>query len=144
MKMVKYNPSVYHQSLNSIVDELFNRPFGSFIGSDGVNQMPATNIKETPESFLLDFAAPGLEKSDFNIKVEQGYLIVESNKELEKTEETDQFLRREFNYSVFKRSFKLSNKVDAQGITASYHNGVLTVTIPKKEEAKVTHKVEIA
>ena len=121
----------------SFVDEFFGKDFLSDIFEDktGVT-MPAVNILESKDNFKLEIAAPGLTKKDYAIKVENNVLTISSEKE-EKSEERDtRFMRREFSYSSFSRSFTLPNTVDAEKIGASYSEGILTVTLPKKEEAK--------
>ena len=96
--------------------------------------MPAVNIKEDDLSFILDVAAPGMEKKDFKLELNHNVLIISAEKEEEKEDKKKKFSRREFNYTSFKRSFTLPETVKQEGITASYEKGVLTVTIPKKEE----------
>jgi len=108
--------------------------------------MPAVNIKEAEDQYELEIAAPGLEKADFQINVDQDVLTISSEKEISKEEkETGKFTRREFSYSSFKRSFDLPETVDSAKIAANYNNGILSVVIPKKEEAKPqpVRKIEI-
>ncbi|MFT4663725.1 MAG: HSP20 family protein [Polaribacter sp.] len=108
------------------------------------NTMPAVNIKESADQYELEIAAPGMEKSDFQINIDQDVLTISSEKKT-KTEEGDKFTRREFSYGSFKRSFDLPETVDASKIAANYHNGVLAILIPKREEAKPqpVRKIEI-
>lgn len=110
------------------------------------NTMPAVNIKESEDQYELEIAAPGMEKSDFQINIDQDLLTISSEKE-NKTEEKEagKFTRREFSYSSFKRSFDLPETVDSSKIAASYTNGILNILVPKKEEAKPqpVRKIEI-
>ncbi|MBK5215103.1 MAG: Hsp20/alpha crystallin family protein, partial [Flavobacteriaceae bacterium] len=108
--------------------------------------IPAINIIENFPNFVVELAAPGLQKEDFTIEVEEDTLKIASKKVEEKKEETDsQFKRREFNYKSFERSFKLPENIKTEDIQANYENGVLRVTLPKMEEKKALKKmVEIS
>lgn len=121
----------------SFVDEFFGKDFLADFFEDrtGVT-MPAVNILETKDDFRLEIAAPGLSRKDYQVKVENNVLTISSEKEEKKEEKEIRFMRREFSYSSFLRSFTLPQSVDADKINASYNEGILTVTIPKKEEAK--------
>lgn len=95
------------------------------------------NIKESTDAFEVELAAPGLEKKDFNIELNNDILTISSERKIEnETKEGQQFARREFSYQSFSRSFTLPNTVDNDKIKAKYDNGILRVSIPKKEEAK--------
>ncbi len=106
------------------------------------NNTPAVNVKETDEEFYIELAVPGLSKENFNIELDNDVLTISSaiKSEKENTENIGKYTRKEFNYSAFKRSFSLPDTVEGTGIEASYENGVLLVTIPKKEEAKIQPK----
>jgi len=97
---------------------------------------PEVNILEGDNEFTLEIAAPGVAKDEIQIQVENDMLTISSDKKQEKDEKSDNFLRREFGYRSFKRSFGLPDSVDQDQIKASYKDGVLNVVIPKKEEAK--------
>jgi HSP20 family protein len=114
--------------------ELFNWENNNF--SSTSTTLPSVNIKETAENYEVEVAAPGMDKSDFNITLDGNLLTISSVKEQMKTDEGN-FTRREFSYQAFQRSFELpKNVVDEEHITARYENGLLLLTIPKKEEAK--------
>lgn len=99
--------------------------------------LPSVNIKESSDAFEVELAAPGLEKKDFNIELNNDILTISSERKIEnETKEGQQFARREFSYQSFSRSFTLPNTVDNDKIKAKYENGILRVSIPKKEEAK--------
>jgi HSP20 family protein len=99
--------------------------------------IPSVNIKENDDEFEVELAAPGLVKSDFNIELNKDLMTISSEKKTEnETNEGKQFARREFSYQSFSRSFYLPNSADAEKIKARYENGILKVSIPKKEEAK--------
>lgn len=97
---------------------------------------PAVNIIESKEGFKLEVAAPGLAKEDFTIKLDQNKLTISSNKESKEEQKEERYVRREFASYSFSRSFSLPQTVDQDKIEASHANGILTINIPRKEEAK--------
>lgn len=97
---------------------------------------PAVNIKENDEGFSLDFMVPGMKKEDFKINLENDVLKVSAELKEEKEEDNQGYYRKEFAFGSFCRSFTLPESVDSENIKASYENGILTVGLPKKEEAK--------
>ena len=103
-----------------------------FPATPGVN-VPSVNMKETPKEFLLEVAAPGLERKDFNIEVKNGMLCISAEKEDDKIEENGYF-RREYAYNSFSRSFTLPENVKEDKIDAKYDNGILKVSLPKMKE----------
>lgn len=125
----------------------FSNLWEDFIGRDimdipnskvGVS-IPAVNIVEKSDKYLVHLASPGMNRTDFKINVDNGVLSVASEKE-EEYEEKDKdskFTRREFSYRSFKRSFTLPESVQADKIEAKYENGILEITLPKHEAAKV-------
>lgn len=122
----------------SIVDEFFGRDFlpNLFEFQTGIN-MPSVNIIEGKEDFRIEVAAPGLEKGDFKISLDNNVLTISSEKEENREEKEERYMRREFSYTSFRRSFSLPQTVEGDKISAAHNNGVLTITIPKREEAKV-------
>jgi HSP20 family protein len=124
----------------SIWDNLFNRDlfnWESNFANTG-NSLPAVNIKETPEHFLVEMAAPGMEKKDFKIELDGSALTISSEKQNEVEEKDgENYSRREFSYQSFYRTFHLPKEVvNADKIKARYENGLLSLEIPKREEAK--------
>lgn len=114
-------------------DDLFAR----FFETPANTTMPAVNIKEGKEEFNIEVAAPGFDKKDFKIDLNNNVLEISSEKE-EKNEENDEKLMRcEFKYASFKRYFTLPDTVESDKIKATYKDGILNVVIPKKDEAKV-------
>lgn len=105
--------------------------------------LPAVNVKENNKEFNIEFAAPGFKKEDFKINVEENILTISAEKQEEKNEEKDRYTRKEFAYSSFSRSFTLPQTTNADKIDAKYNDGILNLTIPKKEEAKTQPKKEI-
>jgi HSP20 family protein len=119
----------------SLVDELFNqdrRVRTSSISST----TPAVNLIEQDTQFLIELAAPGNKKEDFEIEIEDGILSISSspNKE-DNTSEKETFTRHEFSYNSFRRSFTIPESVDNSSIEASYSEGVLLIKLLKLEEA---------
>lgn len=102
------------------------------------DSLPAVNIKENDQSFELEVAAPGYEKKDFKIDVQDGILNICAEKSEEKAEEDTNYTRKEFSYSSFNRSFTLPENVNSEKVQAKYENGLLYLTLKKAEvkEAK--------
>lgn len=105
--------------------------------------LPAVNIKETNKEFNVEFAAPGFKKHDFKVNVEGNQLEISAEKEAEKNEEHDRFTRKEFSYNSFSRSFTLPQNVNTDHIDAKYNDGILKLSIPKKEDTRHPSKKEI-
>ncbi|WP_343706900.1 Hsp20/alpha crystallin family protein [Flavobacterium sp.] len=115
--------------------ELFNWENNNF--STTSTTLPSVNIKETADHYEVEVAAPGLDKNDFKVTLDGNLLTISSEKENKQTYEQENFTRREFSYQSFQRSFELpKNVVDEENISARYENGLLYLSIPKKEEAK--------
>ncbi|QEE51404.1 Hsp20/alpha crystallin family protein [Flavobacterium alkalisoli] len=131
MNLVKRNNT---NGFPFVMDEIFKDLMG---GTQYVNKVTApVNIKETENNFLVELMAPGLKKEDFNVELDNDLLTISSEVKTEKTEgEEGKFTRKEFSFSSFKRSFTLPETVNQEAITASYDNGILKLTLPKKEEA---------
>jgi len=105
---------------------------------------PKVDIYETENSYVLNAELPGLKKEDIKIDLNDNTLTLKGEKKFEEKVEKENYVRVECSYGSFTRSFVLSDNVNAENITASYNDGVLKVTLPKKEEAKPKEiKVEI-
>tara|TARA_R110002124_G_scaffold227889_2_gene393273 strand:+ start:22958 stop:23389 length:432 start_codon:yes stop_codon:yes gene_type:complete len=133
MKLVKRNngafPSIWDSFYN---DDFFSVPDMLKPGTTA----PAINIRNNEDDFLVEMAIPGMKKEDFKIDLDNNVLTISSEEKSEQEETQDNYTRKEFNYSSFKRSFTLPETVDGDKIEAKYEAGVLGITIPKKEEAK--------
>ncbi|VAW17776.1 Small heat shock protein [hydrothermal vent metagenome] len=133
-------PSLFNRFFEDDLFDWSNRNFSSTNTT-----LPSVNIKENPEGFEVEMAAPGLEKSDFKIELNNDVLTISSEKKVEdETKEGEQFTKREFSYQSFSRSFTLPVTANSEKINAKYENGILTVLIPKKEEAKPKPVKQIA
>lgn len=122
---------------SSWVDEVFNRDLPSVFNSNfnaGLT-LPKVNIRETKDAYFVDMAVPGLKKSDFNIELDNQLLSISTEIQENQESEGEDFTRREFGYSSFKRSFSLPETVKEDTIKAEYKDGVLRIHLPKKEEA---------
>jgi HSP20 family protein len=129
----------------SLVDEFFGKDLlGNFIdGFTGVNT-PAVNILDEKDDFRIEVAAPGLKKDDFKIDLNNNVLTISSERTDEREDKKERYMRREFSYSSFKRSFTLPDTAQVDKISANHKDGILQITIPKKEEAKVKPPRQIA
>jgi HSP20 family protein len=111
----------------------------------GIN-VPSANVEETPKEYLVELAAPGLERKDFKVAIENHTLTVSSEKKEELKEEKNGYTRKEFSYNAFSRSFSLPDNVKEGNIDAKYQNGILKINIPKKEVtvSKPTREIAVS
>jgi len=125
-------PSLFDRFFDGELFDWNNRNF-----SNTNTTLPSVNIKEDQDKFTVEVAAPGFDKSDFKLELNHNSLTISSEKKVEnETKEGEVFTKREFSYQSFTRSFTLPQIADGERIEAGYDNGILTVAIPKKEEAK--------
>ena len=122
--------------------------FGSdFLPRIGVS-VPSVNIRETPKNYVMEVAAPGLERKDFNIELDNRTLRISAEKEETKDEkkEDEGYSRKEYSFNSFSRSFTLPEDVKESDIDAKYENGILKVTVPKVKEnsAKPVKKITVS
>ncbi len=138
----------YKNEIPSLLANLFNNDlenFGLSNFSSTNTTLPSVNIKENPEGFEVEVAAPGFDKNDFIIELNGDVLTISSEKQIEnETKDDERFTKREFSYQSFTRSFTLPDVVESDKITAKYDNGILQILIPKKEEAKPKPVKQIA
>jgi HSP20 family protein len=116
------------------------------VNNTGKQNVPSVNILEKDNCFVIEVAAPGMEKSDFKVNVNNDLLTIKSEKNHNDEVNNSNYSRKEFSYSAFERSFTLPDNVESDNIKAGYINGILNVEIPKKEEAKIkpVKEIEIA
>ncbi len=142
MSLVRFSnqmPSLFDRFFENDLFDWSNRNFSSTNTT-----LPAVNIKEDDEGFEVEMSAPGFDKKDFKIELNNDLLTISSEKKNEnETKEGQQFNRREFSYQSFSRSFTLPQSVEGEKIAAKYENGILNIAIPKKEEAKPKPKKQI-
>lgn len=139
MSLVKFNNRTKNTApyFNNVFDSLFSDALNK---NYGISKMPAVNIAETAANYKIELAAPGLNKEDFKIELKKENLSVWAEKKSEETQEQKDYTRKEFEYFSFARSFVLPEGVDTDNIIAEYINGILTITLGKKEPAKDEHK----
>jgi len=145
MNLVKRNNSVNNGLFPSVMDELFKDMLGG-TQYNSTKMVPPVNIRETDNNYEVELMAPGMKKEDFNIELDNELLTISSETRSENnTPEEGKFTRREFSYSSFRRTFTLPETVNADDINASYQDGILRITLPKKEEAlpKPKRSIEI-
>ena len=140
MTTLKFNQPTL-KTIDSFLDSLLSE---MPVANQNSNlNFPAVNITETKDNYELDLNVPGRNKEDFKITVDKNILTVSYEKKEEQKDESKKFVKKEFSSRSFKRSFNLDEKINAETINAKYENGILTLTLPIKEEVKVLPK-EIA
>ena len=138
--------NLIRRTSNPLFPSLLDEFFGSdtpFSGLSSPSHVPSVNISETDTNFELALAAPGKTRKDFNVELDDHVLTVSSESKHEDESKTDQYTKREFRYDNFQRSFRLPETVDTSGIKAKYDNGILTITLPKHDEAIPEPKKQI-
>ena len=115
-----------HKTYSDLLNEMFTE--------EKTYANPPANILESKFDFRIEIAAPGFEKSDFKIDLDKKLLTISLDKKIDENEE-EKFNLKEFNFSSFTRSFRISDKINTEKINAIYKNGLLQVTLPKKEDA---------
>ena len=136
MTLVKFNNNrnnTLMPGFNDVFDSIFN---DTFFSDRMVSRVPAVNISESDNSYHVELAAPGLKKEDFKISLDKNVLSVSADKKTETVDENKKFSKREYSYQSFSRSFTLPESADHSKIEADYTDGILKLTITKKEEAK--------
>jgi HSP20 family protein len=127
------------ETLPVLFDDFF-RPWNEWFDTSGFMartlNVPAVNIKDNKDDYMVSMAVPGMKKDDFNIDVDGNLLTISCEKEEKKEEKEAKFTRKEYNYSSFSRSFTLPDEINKEKIDARYEDGVLKLSLPKKEEAK--------
>lgn len=140
MTHVKVNPM--HKSFNGIVNEFFNE-FPAAVGKslrEDVLHYPPVNIRETADAYFVYLSAPGLQKADFKIKLDNKVLTISSERKEEALKENEKLVRNEFGIRNFKRSFTVDEKIESDNISARYENGIMILELPKREMAKDVSK----
>ena len=126
-------------SFPSLFDDFF-KPWNEWFSNGGIMgktmKMPAVNVTENQDNYLVSLAAPGLKKDDFHVDISGNLVTISSEKEETKEDKEKNYTRKEYNYSSFSRSFTLPEDVKQDKIEASYEDGVLQISLPKKEESK--------
>lgn len=136
MSLVKFRKSPLENLLApDFLDFNTNNLFNDRFWLKRMNE-PALNIKEKKDEFEIELAAPGYNKKDFEVTIDNGCLNISAKKELSKEEKEEDYTRKEFSYSSFERSLQLPDTIADEKIKAKYDNGILKFSLAKKEEAK--------
>ena len=130
-------------SLRSMMEDFWNTEnlFGRSVFDGDKGDLPAVNIKETEKNFDIEVAAPGYQKQDFKVDIDNGLLTISAENKNETEESKENFTRKEFSYSSFTRSFTLPENVKQEDIKAKYDNGLLRLTLQKIEQPQVQKKM---
>ena len=135
------------ERMPSVFDDYF-KPWNEWFDNGGSRgramNVPAVNITEQKDEYLVSLAAPGLKRDDFKLDVYGNMLTISSEKEENKEEKDKRFTRKEYSYSSFSRSFTLPEEINKEKIEAKYEDGVLKILMPRKEEAKKLSAKHIA
>ncbi len=148
--MSTYLPTVFGENLMDVFDDFdraffrdFPQPDRALYGKNAARMMK-TDVKETDEGYELDVELPGFKKEEIKLELNSGYLTISTEKSLEKKEENKGKVLRQERYSgTMQRSFYVGGSITEEDIKAKYENGVLSLTIPKKEARKVPEKKQI-
>jgi len=138
MTLMKRDP--FFPEFSRFFDDFFTRDLSKTwfdFPSFNNKHIPAVNIKEREGEFEVEVAAPGLQKEDFKVALEDRMLVISAEKKLENEDSEKDYKRKEFYYSSFRRAFELPENVEEDKIKAKYENGLLVLNIPKKEEVEM-------
>ena len=138
MAIIRWRPLGEVDSFRREMDRMFENFFGSGadVGESSLTWYPSVDIKETKDDFVLMAEVPGMAKDDIKINISENTLTVKGEKKEEKKEDDQNYHRVERRYGTFQRSFTLPIQVQGNKVKAAYKDGVLTITLPKKEEVK--------
>src|SRR6266704_6735764 len=139
MSIVRYDPFRDLRTLQEEVNRLFSANLTRGFGEEGIARgawNPSVDIYENKDHIVLEAELPGMKREDFELSVESNVITLRGERQFEKKDESDNYHRVERAYGTFTRSFTLPQTVSAEGANAEYRNGVLRVTLPKREEAK--------
>ena len=145
MSIVRYDPFRDLRTLQEEVNRLFTGNIARGFDDEGIARgawSPSVDIYENKDHIVLEAELPGMKREDFDLSVENNVIALRGERHFEKKDESDNYHRVERAYGSFTRSFTLPNTVTAEGATAEYSNGVLRVTLPKREETKA-RRIEI-
>jgi HSP20 family protein len=139
MSIVRYDPFRDLRTLQEEVNRLFSTNLTRAFDDEGIGRgawAPSVDIYENKDQIVLEAELPGMKQDDFDLSIENNVITLRGERRFEKTDEGDNYHRVERSYGSFTRSFTLPQTVSPEGATAEYNNGVLRVTLPKREETK--------
>jgi HSP20 family protein len=141
MTLVKFSNGNKSQALSPVFNDIFESFFNNdpYVSDRLVSRVPAVNIAESENEYCIELAVPGMKKDDFKINLDKNVLSIsaETKTENEENVQEKRYNRREYSYSSFVRTFTLPDSADYAQIAASYIDGILTIKVAKKEEAKI-------
>ena len=143
MTLVKLQNKPADKSFNNFMDDFFATVpsiFRDDFITPGLRSFTPVNIKETENDYVLEVVAPGFQKEDFKINLDNNTLTISADKKEETENKNEKFIRKEYKQQSFSRSFTIDEKVDTENISAKYVNGVLTLNLAKKQEVKPSIK----
>lgn len=143
MALVKFYSKPVHKSFNNFMDDFFATVpsiFRDDFITPNFGSFTPVNVKETENEYVLEVVAPGFQKEDFKVNLDNNTLTVSAEKKEEVENKNEKFIRKEYKQQSFKRSFTIDENVDAENIVAKYLNGVLTLNLAKKPEVKPSVK----
>jgi len=146
MSIVRYDPFRDLRSLQDEVNRLFSTNLNRVFGDEGIARgawNPNVDIYENKDQIVIEAELPGMSREDFDLSFENNVITLRGERRFEKKDDSDNYHRVERSYGSFTRSFTLPPTVSGEGISAEYRNGVLRVTLPKREEVKA-RRIEIA
>src|SRR5216684_8737005 len=145
MSIVRYDPFRDLRTLQEEVNRLFSNNLSLSFGEEGIARgswNPNVDIYDNKDQIVLEAELPGMNRGDFDLTIENNVITLRGERHFEKNDETDNYHRVERAYGSFLRSFTLPNTVSAEGANADYRNGVLRVTLPKREATKA-RRIEV-
>src|SRR3954454_20204052 len=145
MSIVRYDPFRDLRTLQEEVNRLFTGSMPRTFDDEGIARgawNPSVDIYDNKEQIVLEAELPGMKREDFDLSVENNVITLRGQRQFEKKDDSDNYHRVERAYGSFTRSFTLPNTVSAEGANAEYKNGVLRVSLPKREETKA-RRIEV-
>ena len=135
MNLINWRPKTVssYQTIPNIFERMMDDNF--FFDYNSNDLTPSVDINESNDAFMISADLPGVKKSDIEVKVEENTLILSANRHLDKSDNNEKFHYNERSFGTFSRSFKLPKAVKEEKITAKLDNGVLSIVIPKAEDA---------
>lgn len=146
MSLINWRRGDWLPAFNSMVEHFFNDE-DFFNNWKVAATVPAVNVVETDTAYHLELAAPGMKKEDFNVEIKNGMLTISAEMKQETEEKKETYARREFSYNAFSRSFRLPENALPEKVNATYHDGILSMSLPKKAVSKPeeqVRKIEVA
>jgi HSP20 family protein len=142
MTLVRFNQKQADKRANSFFEDFFNQFPSRLVNEDfgTANATAPVNIRESEKAYLIEVIAPGMDKGDFKVSMDNNLLTISAEKKTDNNKEGERIVRREFTCKSFARTFTLDETIQSDSIQAKYDNGVLLIELPKKEEAIIQPK----